>query len=112
MRTGKDKGRDRGDGATRESLLRQIRAEYPGSDSGAQRARLLAAMQTLGSVATSEARLHLEIMNPSQRITELRDEGHEIITTWSYEPSEAGRDPHRQARYIVKPVAMTAGGAK
>lgn len=93
MRTGKDKGRDRGDGATRESLLRQIRAEYPGSDSGAQRARLLAAMQTLGSV------------------TELRDHGAEIVTAWAIEPSEAGRDPHRQARYIVKPAVMTAGGA-
>ncbi|MBL8445441.1 MAG: helix-turn-helix domain-containing protein [Zoogloeaceae bacterium] len=92
-------------------LLQKIHADYPGNSTSTQRSRLLAAMQTLGSVATSEARLYLEIMNPSQRVTELRDEGHEIITTWSYEPSEAGRDPHRQARYLVKPVATTAGGA-
>lgn len=40
-------------------------------------------------------------MNPSQRVTELRNQGAEIDTAWTLEPSEAGRDPHRQARYVL-----------
>ena len=57
----KKTGRDRGDGATRKSLLQQIHADFPGNSTDAQRGRLLAAMR------------------------------------------EAGRDPHRQARYVLTP---------
>lgn len=81
----KKTGRDRGDGCD------------------AQRVRLLAAMREAGHVTTTEARLFLEIMNPAQRICELRDQGAEIDTAWTLEPSEAGRDPHRQARYVLIP---------
>ena len=101
--TEKGTGRDRGDGATRKSLLQQIHANSPGNDTAAQRARLLAAMREAGHVTTTEARLFLEVMNPSQRITELRNQGAEIDTSWALEPSEAGRDPHRQARYVLVP---------
>ena len=99
----KKTGRDRGDGATRKSLLQQIHADFPGNGSAAQRARLLAAMREAGHVTTTEARLFLEVMNPSQRVTELRNQGAEIDTAWTLEPSEAGRDPHRQARYVLIP---------
>ena len=99
----KTTGRNRGDGATRIERLRQIHADYPGNAASAQRLRLSVAMREVGSVTTTEARLHLEIMNPSQRVTELRNQGHEVVTAWAYEPSEAGRQPHRQARYIAKP---------
>lgn len=99
----KKTGRDRGDGATRKDLLQQIHADFPGNGSAVQRARLLAAMREAGHVTTTEARLFLEIMNPSQRVTELRNQGASIDTTWSLEPSEAGRDPHRQARYVLVP---------
>ncbi|MCK2097569.1 helix-turn-helix domain-containing protein [Thauera aromatica] len=99
----KKTGRDRGDGATRKDLLQQIHADFPGNDSAAQRARLQAAMREAGDVTTTEARLYLEIMNPSQRVTELRNQGVEIDTAWTLEPSEAGRDPHRQARYVLVP---------
>ena len=101
--TEKVTGRDRGDGATRKSLLQQIHADFPGNGASVQRARLLAAMREAGHVTTTEARLFLEIMNPSQRVTELRNQGAEIDTAWALEPSEAGRDPHRQARYVLVP---------
>ena len=97
----KKTGRDRGDGATRKSLLQQIHADFPGNSTDAQRARLLAAMREAGHITTTEARLFLEVMNPSQRVTELRNQGVEIDTAWTLEPSEAGRDPHRQARYVL-----------
>ena len=57
----KKTGRDRGDGATRTSLLQQIHADFPGNRASGQWARLLAAMR------------------------------------------EVGRDPHRQARYVLVP---------
>lgn len=101
----KETGRDRGNGATRKALLQKIHADYPGRASNAQCMRMLAAMRQAGHVTTTEARIHLEIMNPSQRVTDLRDHGHEIVTTWVHEPSEAGLGPHRQARYILKPDA-------
>lgn len=101
--TEKGTGRDRGDGATREDLLQHIHANSPGNSAEAQRARLLAAMRDAGHVTTTEARLFLEVMNPSQRVTELRNRGTEIDTAWTLEPSEAGRDPHRQARYVLVP---------
>lgn len=102
-------GRNRGDGAARMGLLQQIHQDYPGNAGAMQCGRILAAMQTLGSVTTTEARLYLEIMNPSQRVTDLRNQGHEIVTTWTVEPSEAGQAPHRQARYIVRPADVQAG---
>ncbi len=104
----KKTGRDRGDGATRKSLLQQIHADFPGNSTEAQRARLLAAMREAGHVTTTEARLFLEIMNPAQRICELRDQGEQIDTAWTAEPSEAGRAPHRMARYVLRP--KQAGG--
>lgn len=99
-------GRDRGDGATRKTLLQEIHTIFPGNDTSAQRLRLLAAINRAGYVTTTEARLHLEIMNPAQRVSELRDNGARIETTWALEPSEAGRALHRQARYV-----MQVGGA-
>ncbi len=101
--TTKETGRDRGDGATRKTLLQQIHADFPGNGSDVQRARLQAAMRVAGWVTTTEARLYLEIMNPAQRICELRDQGEQIDTAWTAEPSEAGRAPHRMARYILRP---------
>lgn len=99
----KKTSRDRGNDTTRKSLLQQIHAAFPGNSASVQRARLVAAMRELGHVTTTEARLFLEVMNPSQRVTELRNQGSEIETAWTLEPSEVGRDPHRQARYVLVP---------
>lgn len=106
--TEKVTGRDRGDSVTRKRLLQQIHADFPGNCCDAQRARLQAAMREAGWVTTTEARLYLEIMNPAQRISELRDHGEQIDTAWTAEPSEAGRAPHRMARYVMCP--KPAGG--
>ena len=100
-------GRDRGDGATRIELLQQIHADFPGNDCAVQRSRMMAAIRQAGYVTTTEARIHLEIMNPSQRVTELRGEGARIETAWTFEPSEAGRAPHRQARYVIAPRGVS-----
>lgn len=97
----KETGRDRGDGATRKGLLQQIHANFPGNSGEAQQARMQAAMQQTGSITTTEARLFLEIMNPSQRVTDLRNKGVAVVTTRTVEPSEAGLAPHRQARYVL-----------
>lgn len=94
-------GRDRGDGAARKGLLQRIRTDFPGNSAAVQRARMLAGMREAGHVTTTEARLFLEVMNPSQRVTELRDQGVMIDTAWTREPSEAGCEPHRQARYVL-----------
>lgn len=99
--TEKKTGRDRGDGATRKDLLLQIHADFPGNGIEAQQQRMVAAMRQAGSVTTTEARLFLEIMNPSQRVTDLREQGVMIETAWALEPSEAGKRPHRQARYVL-----------
>ena len=96
-------GRERGDGATRKSLLQQIHTDLPGNSGSTQRMRLIAAMRKAGHITTTEARLFLEVMNPSQRVTELRNQGVKVETTWTFEPSEAGRAPHRQARYVLIP---------
>lgn len=104
----KGTGRNRGDGATRKCLLQKIHADYPGNSASVQCLRLLAAMRETGHVTTTEARLFLEIMNPSQRVTDLRNQGVTVDTAWTCEPSEAGRDPHRQARYVLIP---NQGGA-
>ncbi|MBX3678544.1 MAG: helix-turn-helix domain-containing protein [Rhodocyclaceae bacterium] len=100
--TEKTTGRDRGDGATRKHLLQQIGADFPGNDSAVQQGRMMAAMRAAGSVTTSESGLHLKIMNPSQRVTELRNSGERIDTVWTREPSESGRAPHRQAWYVPR----------
>ena len=69
----KKTGRDRGDGATRKSLLQQIHADFPGNSTDAQRARLLAAMREAGHITTTEARLFLETI--LERLPNLRFDG-------------------------------------
>ena len=89
--------------STRVATLRAIALAMPGNSAADQRLRLLTAIRETGSVTTTEARLHLEIMNPSQRVTELRQQGLKIDTTWTHAPSEAGCGPHRQALYVPVP---------
>ena len=44
----------------------------------------------------------------AEALDELRDQGEQIDTAWTAEPSEAGRAPHRMARYVLRP--KQAGG--
>ena len=52
----KKTGRDRGDGATRKSLLQQIHADFPGNRASAQWGRLLTAMREVGRDSHRQAR--------------------------------------------------------
>lgn len=99
----KKTGRNRGDGAARNALLLEIAIDFPGNSTSAQQLRMLAAMQKAGSITTTEARLHLEVMHPAMRVLELRKKGVKIEKVWVLEPSEAGRALHRQARYVLLP---------
>ena len=70
------------------------------NSASAQRNRLLEALSRR-PISTIEARRYLNILHPAGRVKELRhNEGHQLLTTWSYEPSDCGK-PHRVARYVL-----------
>ncbi|WP_151448500.1 helix-turn-helix domain-containing protein [Lacisediminimonas profundi] len=73
---------------------------HPNSVS-AQRARLLDQLRQ-GPVSTLDARAVLDVMHPAARVMELREQGYQIETLWSREPSPCGR-LHRVARYVLLP---------
>lgn len=70
--------------------LHAIRDAYRGLEAPRQRERLLAALQTLGSVSTFEAMRHLDIFDPRPRKLELVRQGHNIITLRRRIETEAG----------------------
>lgn len=69
--------------------------------STAQRERFLTSLESAGGrgISTLEARNLLDILHPSGRIKELREQGYEITTIWSREQT-ATRE-HRVARYVL-----------
>ena len=70
------------------------------NSASAQRNRLLAALRRR-PVTTIEARRELDILHPAGRVKELRhNDGHQILTAWSYEPTDCGK-LHRVARYVL-----------
>ena len=67
----------------------------------AQRQRLLHYLQSHRSITTIEAREILDIMHPSGRIMELKNnDGHNIITNWRIDHT-ADNKPHRVAEYVL-----------
>ena len=66
----------------------------------AQRARLLKHLREAGSPTTLQAREQLNIMHPGGRVFELREMGHNIVTTWTWDTDHEGRR-HRVARYTL-----------
>jgi len=88
--------------STRLQTLQDIAAEMRGNSAETQRERVMDALQALGTLSTVEARRHLDVMHPAQRVLELRSLGAEIETVWSVEPTECGR-LHRMARYVLVP---------
>ena len=86
--------------STRIARLKTIAADLPGNDVETQRDRVLTALRE-GPLSTVEARRWLDIMHPAQRILELRDQGVDIDTTWTLEPTDCGR-LHRMARYVLR----------
>lgn len=74
-----------------------------------QRARILAALEQAGSrgMSTIELREQENVMHPSGRVKELRELGYLIITGWTTGTNAQG-NPHRCARYILKPETKGA----
>lgn len=63
-----------------------------------QRNRLLARL-LISSITTLQARHELDIMNPSQRVFELKALGHNIKTHW--ETVDTGKAKHRVVSYVL-----------
>lgn len=74
-----------------------------------QRARILNALEQAGcrGMSTIELREQENIMHPSGRVKELREMGYPIITDWTTSLNAQG-NPHRCARYILKPESEEA----
>ena len=76
--------------------------DFPPSQAGTQRLKLLAYLKRHGHISTIEARAALAIMAPAARIWELKNRaGHRIITH---------RDHRRIATYFLLPPGHEAGG--
>lgn len=99
--------------------LQSIAQQNPGEAVETQRERTMAALRQ-GPLTTIAARRYLDIMHPAQRVKDLREQGVEIDTVWTREPTECGR-LHRMAKYVlvsrqdgfiapdlVGPLALTA----
>lgn len=84
----------------RESILRQLRAVHADNSARSQCARILAAMQRLGSITTVECTRFLDVVHPPRRVMELRERGFNIETTWVRHPTECGR-LHRVGLYVL-----------
>lgn len=69
------------------------------NSAAAQRQSILEALRK-GPVSTLHARRDLDVMHPGGRVLELRSYGHQILTAWSYEPTECGK-LHRVGKYVL-----------
>jgi hypothetical protein len=83
------------------------RFDHAGNSRAAQRTWIMDWLKLNGSLTTLQARRDLDILNPSQRVTELRQAGEKIRTLWTKEPTECGRLA-RVARYVLD----VTGGAR
>lgn len=85
---------------SRIAALHEIRDRHFGHASPVQCARLLEAMQQLGSVTTAEASRYLDVYDPPARKLSLVKAGHRIIMTWDRDETESG-EVHRVGRYSL-----------
>jgi len=72
-----------------------------GASAASQRLRMLARLRQ-GPLTTLEARRELDVLHPAQRVLELRERGHRIITHWTVAETAPGR-PHRVGQYVLSP---------
>jgi len=84
----------------RIAALYAIRDSHAGQAGAVQCARLLQAMQTLGSGTTVEASRYLDVYDPPARKLNLVKAGHEVIMVWDRGESESGA-VHRIGRYSL-----------
>jgi Helix-turn-helix domain len=85
----------------KRSALQAILKALPGVSVGQQRARILQALQ-IGPITTFEASRYLDSYYPPVRISELRDQGHDIVLHWVRIATEAGQ-VHRIGQYVLTP---------
>ncbi len=84
----------------RIEALAAILRTTPGNDCAAQRNRMLAAMEQLGSVTSYEGSRLLDCYDPRARIHELRQAGRNIKTVMRDEQTESGV-LHRVGVYLL-----------
>jgi hypothetical protein len=81
--------------------VRKLNAKY--STSASQRHIILNALENSKyGLTTFEIRTRFDIPHPGARVMELRNQGHDICTTWTYD-SMPGGDLHRVALYELMP---------
>ena len=85
--------------ARTEALAAILRA-MPGNGNSIQCARMMAAMEQLGSVTTFEGSRHLDCYDPRARVHTLRLAGTSIKTVMRHEPTENGV-LHRVGVYLL-----------
>lgn len=76
--------------------------------SAEQRERLLNHLTTVGPLSTLKARLELDIFHPAGRVQELRQQGHEILTSWVIVHTR-NNQPHKIAQYVLLKLAPGEG---
>ena len=84
----------------RAAILRSILAGNVGNDGTKQSARLLDAMERLGSITTVEAVRFLDIIDPRARKMSLVKAGHQVLMSWDRDQTESGK-AHRIGRYSL-----------
>lgn len=72
-------------------------------NTASQQDRVLAYLR-IKPLTTLAARTELDVMHPSGRVQELKEQGHNIITHWQTVETEQGK--HRVASYV-----LLSGGA-
>ncbi|WP_341304108.1 helix-turn-helix domain-containing protein [Pseudomonas sp. TMP25] len=68
--------------------------------SAEQQRKMMEALRT-GPITTLEAANDLDIVHPPSTVRCLRNKGHIIVTAWTYQATDAGRRPHRVAKYVL-----------
>ena len=86
-----------GAGGRTPGLPDSFKRDLTNSNAAVQRARLLAALKRR-ALTTLQARRELDVLHPAARVMELRDDGYQIVTTWTYDATTEGH-LHRVARY-------------
>nr|WP_075723422.1 MULTISPECIES: helix-turn-helix domain-containing protein [Pseudomonas] len=71
------------------------------SHSSAEQDRRLISALRAGPITSIEAANDLDIVHPPSTVRRLRNLGHNIATQWTYQATEAGRPPHRVAKYVL-----------
>lgn len=84
----------------RIAALHAVRDRHVGLAASTQRDRLLDALQTCGHVTTFEGSRYLDLYDPRARAKELRQRGHELLTTWREVHTESGQR-HRIGVYAL-----------